>query len=418
MIEQLSGNIIQWLIGVGLTHQTAILLKTIIFVFIILLLSYGADRFTKGIFISVIARFVKKSKTLWDDALIERNFFSRLAHFAPALVIFYTNHWVLGDYPFWVNVVQCIVSVYMIIVGMQVIDAFLNSLHDIYLTLPVSRSRPIKGYIQITKIIFYFVGVILILSILLNKNPGYFLGGLGAFAAILMLVFKDTILGFVASIQLSANDMVRPGDWVTLPNYNADGTVKEITLNTVKVQNWDKTISTIPTYALVSNSFTNWRGMEESGGRRIKRSINIDMKSVRFCDQDMITKFKRIQILKDFIEQKLEELDDYNKKHGIDEDVKVNGRRMTNIGVFRKYVESYLKRHPKIHNDMTFLVRQLQPSDRGIPLEIYVFSNDQQWANYESIQADIFDHLLAVIPEFDLRVFQNPSGDDFRKLGI
>ena len=304
----------------------------------------------------------------------------------------------------------------MIFAGMQVIDAFLNALHDIYLTLPVSRSRPIKGYVQITKVIFYFIGTILIFSVILNKNPGYFLGGLGAFAAILLLVFKDTILGLVAGIQLSANDMVRPGDWISMPGYNADGTVSDISLNTVKVQNWDKTISTIPTYALVSNSFTNWRGMEESGGRRIKRAINIDMKSVRFCDDEMVQKFKKIQILQEYIDFKLEELAKYNKENGIDETVKVNGRRMTNIGVFRKYVEAYLKKHPKIHNDMTFLVRQLNPSEKGIPLEIYVFSNDQQWANYESIQADIFDHLLAVIPEFNLRVFQNPTGDDFRQL--
>lgn len=416
MINDFSENIVQWLMKAGMQHETAILIKMLLFFLVIIILSYIADRFVKGILITLLARFVKRSKTLWDDVLLERKFFSRLAHFAPALVIFYTIHWVFGDYPTVVSIVQSIIYVYMIFVGMQVIDAFLNAVHDIYLTLPVSRSRPIKGYVQITKVLFYFIGTILIFSVILDKNPGYLLGGLGAFAAILLLVFKDTILGLVAGIQLSANDMVRPGDWISMPGYNADGTVSDITLNTVKVQNWDKTISTIPTYALVSNSFTNWRGMEESGGRRIKRAINIDMKSVRFCDDAMIKKYKKIQLLKDYIDYKLEELAKYNKAHGIDETVKVNGRRMTNIGVFRKYVEAYLRQHPKIHNDMTFLVRQLNPSEKGIPLEIYVFSNDQQWANYESIQADIFDHLLAVIPEFGLRVFQNPTGDDFRKL--
>ncbi len=416
MINDFSENIVQWLMKAGMQHETAILIKMLLFFLVIIILSYIADRLVKGILITLLARFVKRSKTLWDDVLLERKFFSRLAHFAPALVIFYTIHWVFGDYPTVVSIVQSIIYVYMIFVGMQVIDAFLNAVHDIYLTLPVSRSRPIKGYVQITKVLFYFIGTILIFSVILDKNPGYLLGGLGAFAAILLLVFKDTILGLVAGIQLSANDMVRPGDWISMPGYNADGTVSDITLNTVKVQNWDKTISTIPTYALVSNSFTNWRGMEESGGRRIKRAINIDMKSVRFCDDAMIKKYKKIQLLKDYIDYKLEELAKYNKAHGIDETVKVNGRRMTNIGVFRKYVEAYLRQHPKIHNDMTFLVRQLNPSEKGIPLEIYVFSNDQQWANYESIQADIFDHLLAVIPEFGLRVFQNPTGDDFRKL--
>jgi miniconductance mechanosensitive channel len=416
MIQQFSEDIIQWLIEAGMQHQTAILIRMLLCLLTVFLLSYIADRLVKGLFIKILARFVKKSKTLWDDVLLERKFFSRLAHFAPALVVFYTIHWVFDGYPVLVSIVQGATRVYMIFVGMQVIDAFLNAVHDIYLTLPVSRSRPIKGYVQITKVIFYFIGTILIFSVILNKNPGYFLGGLGAFAAILLLVFKDTILGLVAGIQLSANDMVRPGDWISMPGYNADGTVSDISLNTVKVQNWDKTISTIPTYALVSNSFTNWRGMEESGGRRIKRAINIDMKSVRFCDDEMVQKFKKIQILQEYIDFKLEELAKYNKENGIDETVKVNGRRMTNIGVFRKYVEAYLKKHPKIHNDMTFLVRQLNPSEKGIPLEIYVFSNDQQWANYESIQADIFDHLLAVIPEFNLRVFQNPTGDDFRQL--
>jgi len=416
MIQQFSEDIIQWLIEAGMQHQTAILIRMLLCLLTVFLLSYIADRLVKGLFIKIVSRFVKKSKTLWDDVLLGRKFFSRLAHFAPALVVFYTIHWVFDGYPVLVSIVQGATRVYMIFVGMQVIDAFLNAVHDIYLTLPVSRSRPIKGYVQITKVIFYFIGTILIFSVILNKNPGYFLGGLGAFAAILLLVFKDTILGLVAGIQLSANDMVRPGDWISMPGYNADGTVSDISLNTVKVQNWDKTISTIPTYALVSNSFTNWRGMEESGGRRIKRAINIDMKSVRFCDDEMVQKFKKIQILQEYIDFKLEELAKYNKENGIDETVKVNGRRMTNIGVFRKYVEAYLKKHPKIHNDMTFLVRQLNPSEKGIPLEIYVFSNDQQWANYESIQADIFDHLLAVIPEFNLRVFQNPTGDDFRQL--
>ena len=232
-------------------------------------------------------------------------------------------------------------------------------------------------------------------------------------AAVLMLVFKDTILGFVASIQLSANKMVKPGDWIEMPSHNADGTVEDISLNTVKVRNWDKTIATVPTYALVSESFRNWKGMEESGGRRIKRSINIDMNSVRFVDEDMVKKFRNISLLKEYIENKEIEIIQYNKEKQIDDSVLVNGRRMTNLGTFRKYVEEYLHNHPKIHNEMTFLVRHLQPTERGLPIEIYVFSNDQAWANYEAIQADIFDHILAVIPEFGLKVFQNPSGSDF-----
>jgi miniconductance mechanosensitive channel len=235
-------------------------------------------------------------------------------------------------------------------------------------------------------------------------------------AAVLILVFKDTILGFVASIQLSANKMVNIGDWISMPDYNADGDVIDISLNTVKVQNWDKTIATIPTYALVSDSFNNWKGMEESGGRRIKRSLNIDMKSVGFLDSEQVEKFRKYHLLKDYITTKEKEITDYNKANKLDEDTVTNGRKMTNLGTFRVYLENYLHKHPKINQDMTFLVRHLQPSEMGIPMEIYVFSNDQAWANYEAIQADIFDHVLAVLPEFGLKVFQNPTGDDFNKL--
>jgi len=231
-----------------------------------------------------------------------------------------------------------------------------------------------------------------------------------------MLVFKDSILGFVASIQLASNNMICLGDWIEMPKYGADGDVIDISLNTVKVQNWDKTVSTIPTYAFISDAFKHWRGMSESGGRRIKRSINIDMNSVRFCDEAMIARFKKFQYLTGYIQEKIKELSEFNRVGNIDESEVVNGRRLTNIGTFRAYVKEYLHHHPKIHKDMTFLIRHLQPNENGLPIEIYVFSNDQAWANYEAIQADIFDHILSVIPEFSLRVFQNPTGSDFKKL--
>jgi miniconductance mechanosensitive channel len=283
------------------------------------------------------------------------------------------------------------------------------------MAMPISKGRSIKGYVQVVKLFFYCIGVILILSIILGESPKGILAGLGALAAVLILVFKDTILGFVASIQLSANQMVKPGDWISMPSHNADGTVTEITLNTVKVQNWDKTISMIPTYALVSDSFYNWRGMEESGGRRIKRSVNIDIKSITVASPELIAKLKKIHFIREYIEQRQKEIEEYNQTHHIDDSTIVNGRRMTNIGIFRRYVEAYLKQHPKVHDNMTFLVRHLQPTEKGLPLEVYVFSKEQEWAKYESLQADIFDHLLAVLPEFELRAFQNPSGDDFRK---
>ena len=323
---------------------------------------------------------------------------------------------VFRDYPVLEEVIERASLIYIVIVVILSIDSFINALHEIYLSMPVSEGRPIKGYIQVVKIIIYFIGIILMIAIIARESPKTLLTGLGAMAAVMMLVFKDTILGFVASIQLSANKMVRPGDWIEMPSHNADGDVIDITLNTVKVQNWDKTITTIPTYALVSESFRNWKGMELSGGRRIKRSINIDMNTVRFVDSEMAQKLKKIHLLEEYIDIRLEEIRKYNEDNQVDDTVLVNGRRMTNLGTFRIYVEQYLKNHPRIHQGLTMLVRHLQPTETGLPIEIYVFSNDQAWGNYESIQADIFDHILAVIPEFGLRVFQAPTGRDFRAL--
>lgn len=407
-------NIKDWLINLGLNTQLSAFLNTTLTLFIIVFLAFLSDIITKQIILKTISLVVKKSKTSWDDIFLEKKVFNRLSHFAPALVIHYTIEFALVDYPAWVEGIQTIIYVYMIFVAVRVFDSFANAMHGIYETLPSAKDKPIKGYIQVIKIIVYFLAILYAYGLLFDKEIGTLVAGLGALAAVLLLIFKDTILGLVAGVQLSANDMVRIGDWIEMPKYGADGPVFEISLHTVKIRNWDKTISTIPSYALVSDSFINWRGMEESGGRRIKRHINIDMKSVKFCDEEMITKFKRIQYLSDYIDKKREEIDQYNKENNIDLAAMANGRRITNLGTFRKYCEFYLRNHPKIHNEMTFLVRHLQPTDKGLPLEIYVFSNDQVWANYEAIQADIFDHLIAVIPEFGLRVFQQPTGDDIQ----
>jgi miniconductance mechanosensitive channel len=261
-------------------------------------------------------------------------------------------------------------------------------------------------------ILVYFVAAIFIIAFIFNKSPLVLLGGLSAIAAVLLLIFKDTILGLVASIQLSANKMLKPGDWIEVPKHGANGTVVDISLNTVKVQNGDKTIVTIPTYSLVTDSFMNWSGMEESDGRRIKRSINIDMKSVRFCDEQMLDKFQKFRLLSNYVTEKQNEISEHNKNLGIEDLSVPNGRRQTNLGIFRKYLEEYLKNNGNINQDMTFMVRHLQPSETGLPIEIYVFCKEKQLTNYESIQADIFDHILAVIPEFDLKVFQSPSGND------
>ena len=415
-MQKLDNLFIEWLKIAGMSENVAIWTKTSIYIILVLLIAYIADRLTKKILLGFLHRFIDQTKNTWDDIMLRKGVFNRVVHIVPAIIIYYASHFIFKENTAVLSFIKSIFYIYLIILSLFIFDSFINSLHEIYKQFPFSKNRPIKGYIQVVKIFLYFIGTILILSILLNKSPVYFLSGLGALTAVLLFVFKDTILGFVSSIQLSANKMLKIGDWIAMPNHNANGTVMEISLNTVKVQNWNKTISTIPTYALISESFSNWRGMEESGGRRIKRSINVDMKSIKFCTAEMIEKFKKFQLLKDYVVSKEEELEKYNTKLNIDNSVLVNGRRTTNIGIFRKYVEQYLHNHQMIHDEMTFLVRQLQPTEKGLPIEIYVFSKDQEWANYESIQSDIFDHILASIGEFELRIFQNPTGDDFQKL--
>jgi len=401
--------------GTGLSDGMVVFIENATIIVVIIMLAVLADFIVKRIIIGAITALTKRTKNDWDDVFVKQKVFNRLAHLAPAIIIYYSLQYIFAAEKL-ITFLGNLTQTYMILVVLMVIDSVLNALHEIYMKLPISQGRNIKGYIQVIKIIFYALGIILIISILGNKTPTALMAGLGAMAAVLMLVFKDTILGFVASIQLSANKMVNVGDWISMPKYNADGDVIDISLNTVKVQNWDKTIATIPTYALVSESFNNWKGMEDSGGRRIKRSINIDMNSVTFLDESQIEKLGNFHLLKGYIDAKQKEIAEFNKSLQLEEGTVTNGRKMTNLGTFRKYLEEYLQHHPMISKEMTFLVRHLQPTDKGLPVEIYVFSKDQAWANYEAIQADIFDHTLAILPEFDLQVFQSPSGGDFQKL--
>ncbi len=364
---------------------------------------------TRRILIQIVTRIARRTKTTWDDIFIQNRLFKGLAHLVPAFILYYVAQ--DGDF-FLAQFFEMTVRIYFTLIVVFVINSLLNSGLQIYNTTALASNRPIKGYIQLVKIILYSMAAILIVAILIKRDPTALLAGLGAIAAVLILVFKDTILGFVASIQLSANDMVKIGDWIEMPSRDADGPVIDITLNTVKVQNWDKTISTIPTYSLVSESFTNWKGMEEAGGRRIKRSVYIDMSSIKFCSVDMLNKFEKFELIKGYVQLKEKEIREYNKRKNVADEDLISGRRQTNVGVFRKYLEVYLRQHPMVRQDMTFLVRHLQPNEKGLPIEIYVFSKDIVWANYESIQADIFDHVFAIIPEFELRVFQAPSGAD------
>ncbi len=384
---------------------------TIVALFVVAMIVHWA---TKILTVKIIHRLVEKSKTDWDDYLLKRNVFQSMSHLTSALVFYYSCNF--SEIPEVTRLLTIFTNIYFVVIFIKVVSGVLKASNDIYLTTPYASTRSIKGYIQLVMILVYFIAGIFIIGIIFDKSPLYLLGGLSAIAAVLLIIFKDTILGLVASIQLSANKMLKPGDWIEMPKYNANGTVIDISLNTVKVQNGDKTISTIPTYSLVTDSFLNWSGMEESEGRRIKRFINIDMKSVRFCDEKMLDKFQQFRLIKDYVKEKQDIISEHNKNLGVADDPIPNGRRQTNLGIFRKYLEEYLKNNPYINNDMTLLVRHLQPTESGLPIEIYVFSKEKQLNNYEGIQADIFDHILAVIPEFELRVFQAPSGSDINDL--
>jgi miniconductance mechanosensitive channel len=406
----------EWLLGHGVSEALTFYVARTFAVVAVLLLSAAANFVAKRYIVAGLTYAISQTKTRWDDSVLRQTTLKRLARLAPALVIYLLTPNALEGLDWAISFIRSAVLIYMVIILVLALDSLLNTAEDIYQEYRASKQVPIKGFIQVLKLIVYFLAVILVISILLNKTPVYLLSGIGALAAVMMLVFRDAILGFVAGIQLAANKMVAVGDWIEMPKYGADGDVLEVALTTVKVQNWDKTITTIPTYALISDSFKNWRGMSESGGRRIKRAVNLDMTSIRFCDEEMLGRYEKIQYISEYIEQKKDELEAFNQSTNVDNASLANGRRMTNIGTFRAYVIAYLRHHPMINQDMTFLVRQLQPSQYGLPIEIYVFSKDKAWANYEAIQADIFDHILAVAPEFDLRVYQNPTGADFRML--
>ena len=375
-----------------------------------------AHRLARGPVLRTIYSLIRHTNTHWDDALIERGVLHRLAHLVPGLVIYRLAPLALVGHARLQEIVDTGVQVYLVLTSMLVIDALMSTTVDIYRSTETSREISIKGLIQFLKVILYFLCGVFVVSVLLGKSPFYLLSGLTALTAVLLLIFRDAILGLVAGIQLSVNRMVARGDWIEMPKYGADGDVLDVTLTTVKVQNWDKTITTIPTYSLISESFKNWRGMQDSGGRRIKRSVYIDISTVKFLDEQMIERFGKIQYITDHIERKKQELAEYNELNQVDLSHLANGRRMTNVGTFRAYVEAYLKNHPQISQEMTFLIRQLAPTPKGLPIEIYVFCKDKVWANYEAIQGDIFDHILAIIPVFDLQAFQEPAGKDFRGL--
>jgi len=398
--------------GFGLSEGLSIILTQVLAYLILGIVALLFYRVTVIILRNIVKPFTARSQTHFDDLLIKNRFFRRLSFLVPAVLIYFALGTEIFIHKGFASFILGIITIFFYIIAALIFQSLLSTINDYYERFHIAKDHPISGLVQVLKIIVYIVAILGIIGYAFNKDISSILLGLGTLSAVLMLIFRDPILGFVGGLQLIFNKMIAIGDWITMPKYGADGTVMELNLTTVKVQNFDKTIITLPTYSLISDSFQNWRGMEESGGRRVKRSINIDMNSVRFCDEKMLEKFSKIDVLSNYIKTTEEEVANYNAENKIDPSVLVNGRRQTNLGVFREYLKLYLRRRSDIHNDMTFLVRHLEPTEKGIPIQLYVFTTTIEWAKYEDIQADIFDHILAVIPEFGLRVFQFPTNNN------
>jgi len=402
----------EFLLGNGLVNRMAIYGAALISFVAIMVISLIVFLIVRTIFVKIVGRIVVRTKGIWDDMLFNHRVFHALIHIVPAIILYTSSGFPGDDLTWFPALVKGLAHIYLAIIIMTAFIRFLNAAQEIYNTYPYSKDRPIKGYIQLMKILVYFFGSIFIVAVLVDQNPASLFAGLGAMAAVLMLVFRDAILGFVASIQLAANNMIKPGDWITVPRFNVDGTVHDISLTTVKVQNWDKTITTIPTYSLVSESVINWVGMLDSGGRRIQRAVNVDISSIRICDQPMLDRINKLPMYNEFLNADRSDPDEYQN------DLNVGALKMnlfdtpTNLSLFKKYLEGYCSLHPGIHEHMTRIVRFLQSTEKGLPIEIIVFSKAQQSMLYEALQAEIFDHIFAVLPEFGLRVFQNPAGSN------
>ncbi len=401
--------------GWGLEGDTLIYIRTGLLLIGVFILSFILWWTTRKILIQVIHSVAQKSKTKWDDYLVENRVFAALAHLVPLIFMDKFVRTIFYSFPRIAEFFARLTVLVIIYVVMLILIRFLNTARDVLKEKPRLKDKPIESYFQLGKIIVSGFMIVLMISVAIGVAPMEIFISLGAATAILLLVFKDTILGFVGSIQLAANDMIRIGDWVTMEKYGADGDVLEINLATVKVQNFDKTITTIPTYSFISDSFKNWRGMEESGGRRLVRGINIKIDSIKFCTAEMLDKYGEIELIRNYIEEKEQDIIDFNKKNVVNKSVLLNGRNQTNIGIFRYYVQQYLESIEGINKEMTLMVRQLAPTENGVPIQVYAFTKTKEWPKYEAITADVFDHLLASVNYFDLEVFENPAGSDMRQ---
>jgi len=413
-MKNISHFIFDHLISIGLPQNTATYSNMIALLITSLIVLYIIDSITRRVIIYVSIKLSSKSKTNFDDLLVKNKTPRNFAHIIPVIIADRLLRVVFVDFPTIANFIDKALEVFVVVLTLWIVRSTLNTFKDFFKTLPRLKDKPIDSFIQVFMIFAWIVGFMYAFAIISGTSVWKFMTALGAASAVVLLIFKDTILGFVASIQVSINDMVRIGDWITFQKFGADGNVTEINLATVKVQNFDKTITTIPTYALISDSFKNWRGMEESGGRRIKRAVIIKQESVKFLTPTDLENFKKIQLITDYLQHRQEDIDNYNQEHHIDKTLAINGRNLTNLGVFRKYMETYAKNHSAINEDMMIMARQLAPTSQGIPIEIYAFSADKRWKNYEYIIADVFDHLLASLPYFDLELFELPSNTSFK----
>jgi len=401
-------------INSGLSYSLSSFLSTAGLVLIVLFLSWFSNLVVKMIILKIVTRIVKRTTSTWDDIFLEQKVFTRLSHFAPALVIWSMAGWALKAFPGWMAVVQKLTYIYMVLVGMVVVISFIESWHKIYLTHPISKHRTIKGYVQILKLIVIVITLLLIISVVFGREVGTLVAGLGALAAVVSLIFKDVILGLVASIQLSANNMLKVGDWITIPSKGVDGITEDITLTTVKVRNFDKTILSVPVYSLVSESFQNWKGMEEAGVRQLKRAIPIDMRSIKFPDEKLIEKLSTIPSIREHFDK--EKKENGKSSNVNDESNFLKVPSLTNLGLFRIYAESYLKKHPMIENKEALILRHREPEGNGLPLQVYAFCRNNTFIPFENLQSEIIEHLLAILSEFDLIVYQNPTGEDIKTI--
>ena len=391
----INNGLMTWLQQLGVTEGNLLIVQRIVVIVAILLIAYVLDMICRKVVMPGVRKVTAKTQITWDDYLLNDDVLNNVCHLIPPVVVYVLIPFAFPHEPALLEFILKICWIYITVVGMKLVCTFLTSLYTISSEHEKLKNHSMKGFYQMIKLIVICIGSIIIISTLIDKDPIAILTGLGAGTAILMLVFQDTIKGLVAGVQLTANDMLRPGDWITMPKYGADGDVIEVTLTTVKVRNWDKTITTVPPYALVNDSFQNWRGMFEMGGRRVKRSINIDMNTVRFCTEEELTEFKKQPWMEGFEE---------------------TGKEEVNLYIFRHYMEHYLRHHPKVNKDLIMTVRQLQPTAQGMPIELYFFSANTAWLRYEHLQAEVFDHVLAMLHRFDLKVFQSPTGVDLQKV--